>query len=38
LNEGFCGVLPKPYEAGALTMTVQMIIQNAAEAAKKPLS
>lgn len=37
LDEGFCGVLPKPYEAGALTMTVQMIIQNANEAAKKSL-
>jgi CheY-like chemotaxis protein len=29
LDEGFCGVLPKPYEAGALTMTVRMIIENA---------
>lgn len=37
LDEGFCGVLPKPYEAGALTMTVQMIIRNAAEAAKRPV-
>jgi len=32
MDEGFCAVLPKPYEAGALTMTVQMIIQNTAEA------
>lgn len=32
LDEGFCGVLPKPYEAGALTMTVRAITQMAGAA------
>lgn len=35
MDEGFCAVLPKPYEAGALTMTVRMIIQNSMAASRR---